>query len=213
MTKIAGIVGSREVPFDELELLIRLGRTLTDLGYMVSSGDAYGSDRAGWFGAKQSKRYAEVGARIYLVESWKNRKICEANEFFYIANDFQETFTIATAMALEARGSWNGLQNQYQKELHIRNVFQVLGDTLNDPIGLLVFYAKPNANGTHVSGGTNTAYQLAKKANVPIIKNIYTKEGYDWAIEFLKRYELPYEYDQIDWHFILHPKDERLKDL
>lgn len=214
MTKFIAIVGSREVPLDELELFIRLGRTFTDLGYQDSSGDAFGTDRAGWYGARQSPLYDEDKARIYVLESKRNR--ARAMEYgFIVAEDHPEQWVLAEAMALEARGTWAGLPNQYQRDLHIRNVYQVYGHTLTDVVEAIIYYAKPvgNPDREFVNGGTNTAVQLAKKANVPLRKNLYTKEGYEWAIEFLKRYETAEEYDEIDWHEILKPDDPRLEDL
>lgn len=209
------IVGSREASLDELELMIRLGRTYTDHGYGVSSGDAFGSDKAGWWGAKQSRRYNEVGARIYLVDSWRNRKRCEENDFFYIANDFTENWIAAESIACSARGGWGGIegpQKQFSRDLHTRNVFQIMGHTLNDPVMTVILSATPKRNDT-VSGGTNTAYQVAKKCGVETIINLATPEGFKWAEDFLKGHELDYPYVEIDWRQILKPDDPRLEHL
>lgn len=211
------IVGSREVPEDELELLIRLGRTFTDLGYEDSSGDAFGADRAGWVGARQSDRYDPQAARIYLVDSNRNRMRAREYEF-KIAQDYAENWITAEAIALKARGSWNGIDgpnNQFKRDLHIRNVFQILGHTLIDPVKALVYYApvvgRPERE--QVKGGTNTALQIAKTVNIPKRYNLATKEGYDWANEFLKQYESDKEYEEIDWREILKPDDPRLEYL
>lgn len=208
------LVGSRDATLDQLELMIRLGRTWQDLGLDPSSGDAYGNDRAGWWGARQSPNYDEDKARIYLLESKRNRS--RAMEFgFTIAEDFPECWTMATAIALEARGSWNGLPQQYQRDLHIRNVYQIFGHTLDVPVKAIMYCAKPIGKQPHdrCSGGTNTALQVAKRAGVPVMVNTYTDEGIRWSEEFLKRYEQPYEYDEIEWREILKPDDPRLEYL
>ena len=63
------VVGSRNTPTDVLELMVRVGRTLTDLGYHLSSGDAYGADRAFYYGAIQSKRYQPGMFKAYIIYS------------------------------------------------------------------------------------------------------------------------------------------------
>lgn len=212
--KIAAIVGSRDVPLDILELMIRIGRTFTDLGVMISSGDAFGSDRAGWYGAKQSRKYSEVGARIYLTESWRNRKRVELNPFFMIAEDYPETWQQAKVMASSARGNFNGL-NDYGIALHTRNVYQIFGHNLDELIRAIVYYAKPvgDVKNEVVKGGTNTAVRLAVNAEVPTRINLYTQEGQDWAYKFLEKWEQDYPYEEIVWREILKPDDPRLVDL
>lgn len=207
------IVGSREAPIDELELMIRLGRTFTDLGYADSSGDAFGSDRAGWYGAIQSDRYPDVGSRIYLTQSYKNRRRAEEHGFI-IAEDYPECWPMAMSMALAARGSFGGL-NEYGIGLHTRNVYQILGHELNEPVKLMFYYAKPVGNPAHgkVSGGTNTAVQLALQAGIEQRINLATKEGYEYAEGILKLHELDKPYKETDWRQILKPDDPRLEYL
>lgn len=211
------IVGSREVPLDELEVMIRLGRTVTDLGFGVRSGDAFGSDRAGWYGARQSDRYDTNLAGIYVLQSYKNRKRAQEHGFL-VAEDYPEQWVMATALALEARGSWGGIDgpaNQFKRDLHIRNVYQVLGHSLAEPVKGIFYYATPvgKVENEKVKGGTNTAVQLARIAEVPQRINLATESGLKYAHEFLKKYERDQEYDEIDWREILKPDDPRLEYL
>lgn len=209
------LVGSREATLDQLELMIRLGRTWQDLGVHPSSGDAFGSDRAGWYGARQSSKYDPDKARIYVLESKRNRlRVMEHG--FIIAQDHPECWTIAEAMALDARGSWGGIDgpsNQFKRDLHIRNVFQIHGHTLSDVAVAVMYCATPvgRIEREVVKGGTNTTLQLAKKAGIQHRINLATDEGYSWAIEFLKRNETAEEFDDIDWTEILKPDDPRLE--
>lgn len=208
---IAG-VGSRTVPEWALELMIRLGRTYTDLGYQLSSGDAWDSDRAFLYGAAQSSRYQEIGARVYLHKDGVNGRWVKDNPFYYDATKFEPiTVSAARAMALFARGSWFGL-SEGGIQLHVRNVYQIHGESLTDTVAAIYFYAAPKGK-TKVVGGTNTAYQLARKAQVPIIKNLYYQETVDEIEAWLKINELPYEYTEIDWSQIHCPTDERLKEF
>lgn len=208
------IVGSREVPLDELELMIRLGRTATDMGLADSSGDAFGSDRAGWWGARQSRAYSEVGARIYLTDSFKNRRRANEEPFFIIAEDFPECWDMAKSMAFQARGNFNGL-NDYGVGLHTRNVYQIHGHGLDETVKLLIYYATPKGDPANefVSGGTNTALRLGVMANVPVRVNLATEKGLEWAETFLSKYEEDYPYVAIDWRQILKHDDPRLEHL
>lgn len=211
MTEYVAIVGSRNVPENILTYLIRIGRTYTDMGVGVSSGDAYGADRAGWYGSKQSRMYEAVGARIYLDRNGRNGRDVYTTPYFYNARDLHKYRDVARTMAFEARGSFQGL---YQSgiELHTRNVYQIHGHDLDNIVIACIFYAEPNGKST-VKGGTNTAFQLAKTAKVPTIVNLYTREGIQWAEAFLAKHEKDYPYVDIDWREIHDPKDPRLTEF
>jgi len=208
---IAG-VGSREVPEWALELMIRLGRTYTDLGYQMSSGDAWDSDRAFLYGAAQSKRYQEIGARVFLHKDGTNGRWVKDNPFYYDASLFDaNTQTTALNLATLARGGLWGL-NPGGVQLHTRNVYQIHGADLASLVSAIYFYAEPNGK-SKVHGGTNTALQLAKKANVPIIKNLYDAKVVEEVEAWLEEHELDYPYIDIDWHQIHKPTDPRLKEF
>lgn len=189
-----------------------IGRSLTDLGISVSSGDAYDSDRAGWYGAIQSPRYDEVGARIYLTgNSRKTKERIANNKFFIQAEDFTETWTTAESMACLARGGFGGL-NEFGRALHTRNVYQIHGHDLNTLVEAIIYYAVPvgKRENEKVDGGTNTALRLAVDANVPIRKNLYFQDDYEWCEKWLKENDKGYPYREVDWHEIHHPDDPRL---
>lgn len=205
------IVGSRTVPESILELFIRLGRTLTDHGWGVSSGDAYDTDRAGWYGAQQSKHYHDVGARIYLHKNGANRRWLGSHTPFFIdASQHPECWTMAQAMALKARGSFYGL-SPGGIALHTRNAYQIHGHRLDEPVDRVFLYAEPQGRLT-LKGGTNTAYQIAKEHGIDI-KNLYYKEDIDWCNAWLAEHELDYPYLEIDWREIHDPRDPRLTEF
>ncbi|WDS62166.1 hypothetical protein [Pseudomonas phage D6] len=208
---VAG-VGSRTVPEWALELMIRLGRTYTDLGYQMSSGDAWDSDRAFLYGAAQSKRYQEIGARVYLHKDGANGRWVKDNPFYYDASLFDSTTTAtALSMAAIARGGFYGL-SPGGVLLHTRNVYQIHGADLVSLVSAMYYYAKPKGT-TKCEGGTNTALQLAKEANVPIIKNLYEASVVEEIEAWLTEHELDYPYIDIDWHQIHKPDDPRLKEF
>lgn len=200
------IVGSREVPRPILEVMIRLGRTLTDIGYSVSSGDAYDSDRAGWYGAKQSSNYDAIGSRIYLPNASKAQRIEKYG--FIDASQFTDTWATARSMAASIHGAFDRM-NSWGQDLHTRNVFQIHGHDMNSLVKGVFLYAKPYGK-TQLSGGTNTAYQLAVNAKVETIKNLFIPEDLDWCRQFLEKYEKNEDYQPINWRMIHDPKDPRL---
>ena len=62
------------------------------------------------------------------------------------------------------------------KGLHRRNVNQILGFDLNNPVKFLICWAKPKGtDGLTVKGGTNTAVQLAHQHGAEIF-NLYYPE-------------------------------------
>lgn len=205
-------VGSRTVPEWALELMIRIGRTYTDLGYQMSSGDAWDSDRAFLYGAAQSRRYQEIGARVFLARDGDNGRWVKDNPFYYNAElATPEAATTARSLALMARGSFYNLGEKGIK-LHVRNVYQIHGIDLTELVSALYCYAEPNGKKA-VKGGTNTALQLAKKAGVPIIHNLYFQETVDIVLEWLAENELDYPYIEIDWYQIHRPDDPRLTEF
>lgn len=209
--KFAAIVGSRQTPEIILEYMIRLGRTLTDQGYAISSGDAYDADRAGWYGAIQSKRFQEIGCRIFVNKSYRNGYPINSFTGFIDSRKFDDVRPMAEAIALQARGTFAGL-NKWGIELHTRNVYQILGTSLEDRVEICILYA-PTVGKDKVSGGTNTAFQIAKTTGVPCIINLYVQEDLEWAKSYLADYEQDYPYIDIDWHEIHKPDDPRLKDF
>jgi hypothetical protein len=194
--------------------MIRLGRTKTDLGYAWSSGDAYGSDRAFWYGAKQSERYNEIGARIYLAEDGNNRRRVKDMPFFYDALAFEDTYSTARALASLARGGWGGL-GEWGIRQHTRNAFQIHGHTLQELVKELWYYAEPigKRENERVHGGTNTAVRLAVDAGVPVRVNLYFEDSIRLLDDWLKANESDEPYEEIDWRQIHDPRDPRLTEF
>lgn len=195
-----------------LELMIRIGRTYTDLGYQMSSGDAWDSDRAFLYGAAQSKRYQEIGARVFLAKDGDNGRWVKDNPFYYDASLADpDSASMARSMAFAARGNFYNL-GEKGILLHIRNVYQIHGIKLDQLVEAIYLYAEPNGK-QRVHGGTNTALQIAKRAGVPIIKNLYFQSTVDEIEEWLAVNEQDYPYIEIDWSQIHKPDDPRLTEL
>lgn len=170
-------VGSRETPEEVLDLIRSLGKKFCDRGWRGRSGCAPGADTAWWEGAKMSARYEEVGFDNYLPNEWMFKKpqygaiVPDPEKHIFNVKTFPpDIYEKAKQLAFEARGSFEGLKTG-GIELHIRNAFQVLGHNLDTASRAVVLWAEPRGRNA-VHGGTNTAYQIAKRFGIEVI-NLY----------------------------------------
>lgn len=171
-------------------LMVRLGRTLTDLGFPFRSGDALGSDKAFYRGYRLSPKHTDVVCQIYLHKNGYQRRFRDPQQGFLIATDYPEPYAQAEQMAYEARGNFYGL-GPGGIALQTRNVFQIHGHWLDDTIGAIFYYALPigKPENEKVRGGTNTAVRLSVTAGVPQRHNLYFEETRQRALAFLAKYE------------------------
>ena len=72
--------------------------------------------------------------------------------------------------------------------MHTRNVFQIHGHMLNDPVKAIIYWAKPVGKTEVVKGGTNMALQMAIRAGIPKRINLYTDEGLAKAHALVDQY-------------------------
>jgi hypothetical protein len=139
-------VGSRAVPGELGQLMFAVARTCAHLGLVLRSGGAEGSDRAFEHGCDAGGGQKEI---------WK-------------AKD-------ATAEAIEIAGRFHGawhLCTPYVRQLHGRNVFQVLGRDLQHPSAFLICWTpdgcRRHEDRTIATGGTGTAISVASSYGVPV---------------------------------------------
>lgn len=160
-------VGSRETPAVILDLMREVACKLAYDGYNLRSGGADGADLAfqkGWVDAGCAK------SEIYIPWDGFN-DFDHDGKTFYALNRLGYQFN-AAQLAAEIHPVWDRLSRGAQA-LHTRNVYQVLGQELDSPSDFLICYAKPTKTG--VSGGTNTAVQVAIKFGTPVY-NMYHEE-------------------------------------
>lgn len=189
MNKYACTVGSSsKSPEEIIDLAIRFGKMMVDLGIGVSSGDAVRMDRAFYAGARQSRRFYEVPSRIYLA--WNgvglfDKSYHDPSKYMYDAQR-SPNWDIAQSHAKEARGSFDKL-GKGGIALHTRNTFQVLGESLVEPAILTMLYAVPTKWG--VAGGTNTAFKISLKAKIPTF-NLFYDDVKEAVIRLLEEHEV-----------------------
>jgi len=180
-------VGSRETPLHILDFMRQVGNRMAQLGYIGRSGSADGADY-----------YFELGFLDY-IEQTKHNPPTEFNSFipwnkfktkhgivyedkYHICPSKLRNYQQAIQIASETHPAW-GRCSDGAKALHTRNIYQILGEDLNTPSNVLFCYAEPTTKG--VKGGTNTAWLLAHKYNIPCY-NFYYQEHIDKIKELLK---------------------------
>jgi hypothetical protein len=93
----------------------------------------------------------------------------------------------ASSMARSIHPAWNAM-GVAGKQLHTRNVFQVLGFDLNEPSDLIVYYANYDSDGIGIVGGTRTAVMLARQYNIPEY-NLILPDDIDRLLNFMETYD------------------------
>lgn len=142
-------VGSRGTPVDILEKFEIIGFFLAKRGYLLRSGGADGADSAFEKGCDLAKGRKE----IFLP--WKGFNGNNSNLF--------KTPKGAEKFVEKIHPAWHKLKIPV-KQLHARNVCQILGYSLDDPVEFVLCYTK-DALG---KGGTATAINLAKSMGIPV---------------------------------------------
>lgn len=149
-------VGSRETPEHICELLTKVASKLARLGWVVRTGGAQGADEAFLAGCNGRTEnfipwngFGSYGGVVPdLNRNWEYLQSVEnVNPLIHR----KETRNLD-----KYRGFW---------KLQARNVSQVLGLNLDTPSKFCILYAPTTSTG--VSGGTNTAYQVAVQSGIP----------------------------------------------
>jgi len=144
-------VGSRNTPVDVLNTMERLAGFYYERGWYLRSGAALGADSAFEEGAGTHKE-------IYTIRV----------KSFVHPDLYQKAFSIAA----KTHPVWNRIPDR-ARELHTRNVFQVLGKDLNTPSSFLICWTPDGCisheTRTRATGGTGTAISVADIAGIPIL--------------------------------------------
>lgn len=142
-------IGSRTTPENVLEKFVNIAGVLAKNGLVLRSGGAVGADMMFEIGCDLSSGAKE----IFLP--WKN-----------FNNNKSEKFTIcdgALEMAEEFHPAWDRLSDK-ARLLMARNSYQVMGETLDDPVDFVICWTE---NGGLV-GGTSQALRIAKRYGIPV---------------------------------------------
>lgn len=140
--KIYAGIGSRETPMPILKQMVTMGAARALIGWKLHSGGAKGADSA-----------FEAGCDLEA-----------GHKHIFTAADATEE---ALAMAAQYHPAWSRCSS-YARRLHARNMFIILGPSLDRPVDEVVCWT-PNGG---VTGGTGQALRVAQAYDIPVT-NLY----------------------------------------
>lgn len=173
MTIIAG-VGSRDTIPSILRDMRRIGEWCRSHNITVRSGHASGADEAFEKGAQEACEaiYPWSG---FNTDPSKGGFTTNAEVVVYKPN------TATEDIARKYHPKYDYLKASVKK-LMCRNVWQVLGETLNDPVKFAVCWTE----GAKGEGGTGQAIRVANGYGIPVYDMGDPKMTYDFIITKLK---------------------------
>jgi hypothetical protein len=183
-------VGSRETPDAILEVMERVGYALASQGWTLRSGGAVGADQAFERGMFEfvglDGPYSWTPAEIYLPWSGYEGHYGQTHGGLNILPsairlDIERE---AERIASETHPAW-GACKQGARKMHTRNVFQVLGMTLDQPSKMLIAWTRLDKHG-NPKGGTATAINLANAQGVSTF-NLNKDEDYERITKWIDK--------------------------
>lgn len=150
MEKFYTGVGSRDTPGNVCQLMTSTAKRLNEQGYILRSGGARGADYAFEIGADNPAIY---------IASETAKPVSRKPGIFPDLEAYRATVKKCCL-------HYKNIQSQYAKDLHTRNVCQVIG---HDPKEIIRsdFLLAYTLNGDYV-GGTTTAIRCAELFEVPV---------------------------------------------
>lgn len=165
------MIGSRKTPDEIQETLKQLATKLEDQWWVVRSGGAGGAD---------SCCNHVANKEIYIP--WNNFNGFYNGQNGAILADSRQSI-VAEKIVSVVHPAW-GYLKQGVKKLHTRNVFQVLGLSLDTPSKFVICWAPTTGSSGEVKGGTATAVKIALNNNIPVY-NLYNREHLDRIMGWL----------------------------
>lgn len=151
-------IGSRNTPTDVLELMSRVARRPSLLGYTLRSGAADGADKAFEAGC------TNAGGNKEIFLPWRGFNDSQSSLFSIDDRAFELASTL--------HPYWHNC-SQAAKKLHSRNCYQVLGGSLELPSDFVLCWTQDGCESddtrTGKTGGTGQAIALASLNNIPVI--------------------------------------------
>jgi hypothetical protein len=168
-------IGSRTTPTPILNQMMLISALCHCKGYHLNSGGADGADTA----FEDGMLAIDGGCNIFLP--WPNFNNHKGEKY---TRPKPEAYPIAATL----HPAWTFMKPPV-KALLSRNIHQVLGWSLNDPVDFVVCYTKDGAETsaqyTIRTGGTGIAIQLADKLGIPVF-NLCNEGRYEELIKFLE---------------------------
>ena len=163
MTKFYTGVGSRDLPNNIKQLMVKLGIELAERGYTLRSGRAGGADLA----FQEGCYIANGKAEIYTPWSGFNKEESApfGGEFIKFYTPNESSFNKAREYLLDKEIiTWFDKMKQGAQKLHCRNYYQVKGKD-NILSEICFYYCKETKSG-EPTGGTRTAVKICDEEGV-----------------------------------------------
>lgn len=158
-------IGSRSTPQEIQEFQTRIATRLEEDGWLLSSGAAEGSDEAFEKGVS-----CISNNRIIIPRNGFNKR--HANDgYVNFGNATQLMKNQCDALVSTIHPVWGNLP-RWMKNLHSRNVMQILGPELDSPVKFVLYWAPVDRHCVPV-GGTRTAVVLANMLGIPTFNMLH----------------------------------------
>ena len=157
-------IGSRLVTDNVIDKVSNIVKKLVEKDFILRSGGASGMDTI----FEDAQDSFNGKKEIYLP--WKNFNGNNSNLY----NVSIESLKLAEKF----HPYWNKCSSG-AKKLHARSCEQILGQSLNIPSNLVVFWKNPNK-----IGGTDQALRIAKFYNIPYF-NLYNDNEYEQCLSYI----------------------------
>lgn len=172
--KLYAGIGARKTPSVIQTFMVIVSFILKEKGYTLRSGAAEGADESFELGAGEQKE-------IYLPNSGFNN-----SKSTLIPTEFSNASEII-GIASAIHPKWPKL-DQKSKNLHSRNVCQILGQDLESPVDMVLCWTPDGAekfDDVNINtGGTGTAIKIASKMDIPVL-NMYNKKSFCTIIDLV----------------------------
>lgn len=152
-------VGSRETDHYANSDIHSCANVLARMGYLCVTGDASrGGDKEFWEATPEMQRirFGPYGRKQYSPKT-------------IVVPPNSDAYKLAVSLVSKLHPAWRYL-DEFPKELHTRNTFQVLGQQLSQPSEFLLCWTPDGAveKTTKKTGGTGMAIRIANQFGVPV---------------------------------------------
>lgn len=148
-------IGSRETPDDVIDKMIALGKSMGAQGHLLRSGGADGADHAFEHGCDL------VGGDKEIWLPWKG---FNGSKSLFVLPKAGYMHERAMSIAESLHPAWDRC-TLAARDLHARNVLQILGADFSTPVERVLCWTPNGA----ITGGTATALRLAQQHHIPIV--------------------------------------------
>lgn len=170
MNKSYAGIGARTTPIEIQSRMTKIARMLSQQGFVLHSGGAFGADTAFAMGANKAKIFLPDIKKLYEMSS---EYLVTYPNHDLIIDIHPKAFEIAK----DHHPKWDAL-NYYVKCLHARNAQILLDEDLEHPVKFVICWT-PDAK---IVGGTGLGLRIAKTFGIDVYNLADLKRETQWAL-------------------------------